>query len=115
MGVRFTEEEYSYIDWARAGLSRHAYVKAQALDPFNPPKRQRKQPTEYQRYLSEVLARLNATHIPANLNQLAKAANSGSLILTPEVAADLHEARQLLGNIRELLLKIGMDLSEGEP
>jgi hypothetical protein len=51
------------------------------------------------------LAALRASRISSNLNQLARAAHTGSLPITPETEEDLAEACAAIVAIREELLR----------
>jgi len=52
-----------------------------------------------------ILAALGKSRIANNLNQLAKAANSGSLPVNEEVLRDLYEAVQFVRWMRDTLIK----------
>jgi hypothetical protein len=59
--------------------------------------------------LGRVLAELGRSRIANNLNQLARAANSGSLPMTPEVEATLHEACEAVAPLRgDLIEALGL-------
>jgi len=94
-------------------MSLGSYIRWRLFDPDQPPPRRRgKAPVKDHRALSEVVARFGQSHIAANLNQLAKAANSGSLVVTPDIEAELREAIGHVADIRRLLIA-ALDLSEG--
>jgi hypothetical protein len=52
-----------------------------------------------------VLGVLGRSRLASNLNQLAKAVNTGSLPVTPETEADLKEACRQVSALREDLLR----------
>ncbi len=54
--------------------------------------------------LARVLALLGQSHIASNLNQLAKAAHTGTLPLDDELARDLREAVESVDAIRKMLV-----------
>ena len=54
--------------------------------------------------LAEVLAKLGASRLSSNLNQLAKAANSGSLPVTPETENALQAACRDIRAVKRLLM-----------
>ena len=59
--------------------------------------------------LGQALALLGRSRLASNLNQLAFAANSGSLVLTTDIAALLAEALSDVRALRRLLLSaLGM-------
>lgn len=88
------------------GLSVNAYmVWRSAYDECPPPRSRGRVPIKDHQALSAVLAKLANSHIAGNLNQLAKAANSGSLILTPEIEGMMCKAAADIELMRDLLIK----------
>ena len=55
--------------------------------------------------MARVLGALGASHLASNMNQLARAVNTGSLPVTPETEATLLEGCQALIEIRKDLLR----------
>jgi hypothetical protein len=112
--VRFTEDECARLDGYAGGSTRSDYIRWRALDRDAPPppKRKSRSPNADHKLLSAVIALLGSSRIPNNLNQLAKAVHSGSLVLTPEVEGELREARQHLADIRHMVVT-ALGLSEG--
>ena len=104
--IRFTKEE-------RARLSRDAgrrtwaeYIREKLFGPAAALRKYaRPQPTADSVLMGRVLGALGKSRIANNLNQLARAANSGSLPVCPEVAAELSEACADVKAMREALLK----------
>lgn len=80
-----------------------AYIKSKALTdaPFN---RRRRGTVADEKALAKVLALLGRSRIANNLNQLAKAANIGTLPLTSDVVEDIEEACRSVSEIRQLLI-----------
>lgn len=62
--------------------------------------------------IGQVLAMLGQSRMANNLNQIAKAINTGTLIVTPEITQQLNEACLAIQVIRTSLIK-GMGLKEG--
>ena len=58
-----------------------------------------------QQALSGVLARLGKSGLSNNLNQLARAVNSGSLPVSPDVEAELRHAVAEIVAMRVLLIE----------
>ena len=56
------------------------------------------------RALSQVLALLGQSRLASNLNQLARAANAGSLPVTPDIESALNAACEDVAAIRSLLM-----------
>lgn len=52
-----------------------------------------------------ILIALGKSRIASNLNQLAYAANTGSLLFTPDVIAQVNEAYEAIMYIRDLIIK----------
>ncbi len=55
--------------------------------------------------LAQILALLGQSRVASNLNQLARAANIGSLMVTPEVERELCAACAHIADIRALLVR----------
>ena len=86
-------------------MSLAAYIRWRLFDPESPPPRQRgKVPVKDQQALSGLLAQLGKSHLANNLNQLARAANSGSLPVSPDVEAVLRHAAAEIVAMRALLI-----------
>jgi hypothetical protein len=61
-----------------------------------------------------VLGALGRSRLSSNLNQLAKAVNTGSLPVTPETEADLRQACRDVAEIRaDLLRALGKSPGDG--
>jgi hypothetical protein len=68
-----------------AGISLRAYIRSRLLDPVAPKRRTRgKHPVKDHKELGKLLGELGKSRIANNINQLAKAANSGSLEVSPD-------------------------------
>ena len=61
--------------------------------------------------LAQVLALLGKSHIANNINQLAKAANTGSLPVNIETERALTEAANDVARMRKMLIE-ALDLQE---
>jgi hypothetical protein len=55
--------------------------------------------------LVQIISLLGQSRIANNLNQIAKAINTGTLVLSPEVTAQIHEAYQTILWMRRKLIK----------
>jgi hypothetical protein len=106
VSLRMTFEEKANLELAAAGMSLSSYIRWRIFDPASPPpKRRGIKPVKDHAALARVLALLGQTRIGNNLNQLAKAVNSGSLPVTPETEAELLEAARAIVHMRRLLLE----------
>lgn len=112
--LRLTPEDREQLMRDAAGMSLGGYIHWRLFGADSPSRRRRRAPVKDQRALSEVVALLGQSRIASNLNQLAKATNSGSLNLTPEIELELREALQSVAQMRRLLIA-ALDLSEGAP
>jgi hypothetical protein len=97
--IRLSPEERAEIDAAaeRAGLMAGSYARQALLGGPRP--RQARRPPVERKELARLLGELG--HIGANLNQLAKAANTGVVVYTGEIDAALTG----LAGVRDAILK----------
>lgn len=109
--LRLTSEERAQLEREAAGLPLGEYVRQRVFDEDRIKRRTRnKHPVRDHQILSQLLGELGRSRLSNNLNQLAKAANSGLLILTPEVKTALLNACADIRHIREALMKsLGLD------
>lgn len=114
--IRLTFEERDRLQKAAGDLSVAAYIKFLLFAGDAPVIRTRgKTPVKDHKALAEVLACLGASRIANNLNQLAKAANSGSLYLDRETKAQFNAACHDIRVMRQLLMEaLGMSLGDEE-
>jgi Bacterial mobilisation protein (MobC) len=104
--LRLTFEERAKIEHDAAGMSIGAYIRSRLLDPQSiVPRKRGKFPVKDHQALAKVLGLLGQSRIANNLNQLAKAANSGSLPVTPETEAELLAAVRAIDQMRGLLME----------
>ncbi|TVV71853.1 plasmid mobilization relaxosome protein MobC [Sphingomonas solaris] len=103
--LRLTPEDRARLNRDAAGMPLGAYIRWRLFDPANPPPRLRgKFPVKDHQAVSALLGKLGSTRIANNLNQLARAAHSGSLVLTPDIEAELHQAAADIAAMRDLLI-----------
>ena len=104
--LRLTGEERARLERDAAGMSLGSYIKWRVFDPDSPPPRSRgKFPVRDHQALGRILGMLGQSRIANNLNQLAKAANSGSLVIDPETRRQLNEAVEEIASIRRMLMR----------
>jgi len=82
-----------------------AYIRERLFDDPSPRKRNFRQPLKDEKSLAKLLSDLGRSHIANNLNQLAKASNSGSLPLTEETNAAIHAAYKEVQQMRQYIIK----------
>ena len=103
--LRLSAEERARLAAEAAGAPLGTYIRAKLLgEPI--PARIRKSGISIadRRALAQLIALLGRSRVFSNLNQLAHAANTGSLPVTPETEAALAQALSDLHEIRALLL-----------
>jgi hypothetical protein len=114
--LRLSFEERAVLERAAAGMSLSDYARSRLFDGGNggsaPVERRTRGrfPVKDHKALAGVLAQLGASRLSQNLNQLAKAANMGTLLVTPETESSLRHAASEVHDMRKLLLKaLGLD------
>ena len=109
--LRLTFEERARLEKEATGMSLGAYIRSRLFDTEAPVRRTRnKFPVKDHKELGKLLGELGKSRMANNINQLAKAANGGLLILTPEVKTALLNACADIRHIREALMKsLGLD------
>jgi hypothetical protein len=114
--IRLSFEERASLRNAAGDMPLAAYIKFLLFADDAPVIRTRnKTPVKDHKALAEVLACLGASRIANNLNQLAKAANSGSLYLERETKTQFNAACQDIRVMRQLLMEaLGMNLGGEE-
>lgn len=114
--LRLTLEERTRLRAAAGDLPIAAYIKSLLFADDAPAYRSRgKSPVKDHQALAEVLACLGASRIANNLNQLARAANSGSFYFDRETKVQINAACGDIQVMRQLLMTaLGMQLG-GEP
>jgi len=114
--LRLSFEERVKLRHAAGDMPIAAYIKSLLFADNAPVYRTRgKTPVKDHKALAEVLACLGASRLSNNLNQLAKAANSGSLYFDRETKAQINAACGDIKVMRQLLMgALGMQLG-GEP
>lgn len=115
--LRLSFEERAALQKAANGIPLGAYIKAVLFDQDLPTVRRRStNPVKDHEALARVLGTLGASRLSSNLNQMARAVNTGSLPVSPEVEAQLVEACEAIQEMKqELLQALGNRPSGGEP
>ena len=103
--IRLSEEQRLRLTDEAGGAPLGAYIKAKALG--DPPHRMRRSGhcVEDRKALAKTLALLGQSRLSSNLNQLAHAANIGSLPMTPETEEFLFAALRDVRDMRRLLMQ----------
>lgn len=104
--LRLTAAERARLDAERGRTPLGAHIRERLFgDDAAPRKRQGNSPVKDAEALGRVLGALGESRLSSNLNQLAKAVNTGSLPVTPETEADLKEACRDVAAMRADLMR----------
>lgn len=104
--LRLTFEERSRLERNAGGMPLGSYIKSLLFANDAAKYRKRRRATEpNEKLLAEVLACIGAKRIANNLNQLAKAANTGSLYCDDDTKREISRACADVHAMRELLLR----------
>lgn len=102
--VRFTESEKTRLLGLAGDVPVGTYIRCTVLGEAAALRQPRRQPVRDADQLGRLLGALGQSHLANNLNQLAKAANLGTLLVTPELEADLKRACAEISEMRGMLL-----------
>lgn len=113
--LRLTHEERARLDAERGNKPLSVHIRERLFgDEVSPRKKRGNSPVKDTEALGRVLGALGQSRLSSNLNQLAKAVNTGSLPVTPETEADLQEACREVSALRaELLRALGKSPGDG--
>ena len=107
--MRFTQDERHALEQGAADRPLASYIRWLIFKEDMPelPKRRTKEKTAIpeHREFSKLLGTLGKSRISQNINQLAKAANSGSLPVNKEVIEGLNDACEAIRWMRNTLIK----------
>lgn len=114
--LRLTYEERARLDAERGDQSLGGYIRERLFgDDTAPRKKRGNSPVQDKEALGRVMGALGQSRLSANLNQLAKAVNTGSLPVTPETEAELIEACREVSEIRDALMRALGKMPGGAP
>jgi hypothetical protein len=103
--LRLSFDERGILEHDAAGKALGAYIRDRLFgDDVTPRTVRGKTPVKDHAALGRVLGALGASRLSANLNQLAKAVNTGSLPVTPETEEELRQACAAVIAMREDIL-----------
>ncbi|WP_199288381.1 hypothetical protein [Hyphobacterium indicum] len=116
--LRLSFEERTKLERLAAGESLSSFIKRHVFTQEGqrnaaPPTKRGKAPVKDHILLGQVLASLGRSRLSQNLNQLAKAVNTGNLPLAYDVERDLRQACGDVHAIRFLLMRaLGMNADD---
>lgn len=102
--LRLSDEDRARLMAEAGGAPLGAYIKAKVLGGPALRLRRTGMAIEDRRALAQALALLGRSRLASNLNQLAYAANIGSLPMTPETEEELRAALNDVRALRRLLV-----------
>lgn len=104
--IRFTFEERARLDAERGRSALLAHIRDCLFgDDVTPRRKSGKSPVKDAEALGRLLGALGGSRLSNNLNQLAKAVNTGSLPVSPETEADIVAACEEVKALRVDLLR----------
>lgn len=104
--LRLTFEERAKLERDAAGMALGAYIRSRLLDPETvAPRKRGKFPVKDHQALAQLLGLLGQSRLANNVNQLARAANTGSLAVTPDTEEALMSATADIQHMRQLLIQ----------
>ena len=102
--LRLSEDERKTLEELADGQPWGTYIKEALFDRQVRPRTRGARPVKDRAELARLLGLLGASRISQNINQLAKAANTGSLPVNADVHRTLLESCEAVRNMRALLL-----------
>ena len=90
--LRLTAAERAELLRRAGNMPLGAYIRSKLLQSEESPRRAGRRPVADEQALGRLLGELGKARLANNLNQLAKAANTGSLPVTPETEQALRDA-----------------------
>ncbi|GMU68266.1 MAG: hypothetical protein AMXMBFR37_05990 [Steroidobacteraceae bacterium] len=104
--LRLTFEERASLEQAAGDMPLGAYIRSQVFRGKKTRRRRRyRRPVKDHQALGALLGALGEARLANNLNQLAKAANTGSLPVTPETEKAIREACAEIHAMRKQLMQ----------
>lgn len=106
--LRLTFEERTALEKVAGNKPLGAYIRAKLFEGEEAPRKVRtrtRKPVQDERALGQLLGELGTARLANNLNQLARAVNTGSLPVTPDTEKALREACAAVESMRGLLLR----------
>lgn len=104
--LRLTFEERAKLEEAANGVALGAYIKAKLFDgDLEKVRRRGTKPVADHVALGRVLSALGQSRLSQNLNQLARAVNTGTLPVHPDTEKEIRDACRAMQVLREELLR----------
>ncbi|MET3927513.1 hypothetical protein ABIE28_003622 [Devosia sp. 2618] len=104
--IRLSDTDRARLALEAAGAPLGAYIKSKLLDGMPAGRKRRKVLTiEDREALARALALLGRSDLLRSLQDMARAAEIGALVITPETEAELHDAIVAVQDIRSAILE----------
>lgn len=114
--LRLTAEERERLEAEAKGKPLGVYIRERLLGDGTAPRKLRRKPAVDHAGLAKVLGMLGQSRLANNLNQIAKAAHIGVLVVSPALIEEIEEACQDIRTMREALLSaLGFPLAGSSP
>ncbi len=112
--LRLTPRERARLEELAGSQPIGTYIRARLFGEEADTRRKLRRPRVDDQKLAHVLAELGRSRLAQNMNQIARAANTGTLEASPELNAELQDACKTVRILRETLmaaigLKVGSD------
>jgi hypothetical protein len=102
--LRLTVEERKRLDEMSDNQPLGSYIRDRLFGEKADKRRKVKKPKPDTAMLAMVLSELGQSRLASNINQLAKAANMGTLDITPEIEQEIEQACREIQAMRALLI-----------
>ena len=103
--IRLTNQQRKRLEKEANGRPLGSHVRSLIFEDDGSLRSRNARPVADAEVLAKALGMLGQSRISSNLNQLAKAANSGTLPVTPEVCRELTQAFEHVSEMRLLLIR----------
>ena len=103
--LRLTAEERIYLNDKAGNRPLGRYIRDRLLGDRTEKRRISRKPKVDEQKLALVLAALGQSRLSSNLNQLAKAVNSGTLDLTPEIEQEILKSCAAVIAMRNMVVE----------
>ena len=114
ISLRVSPEEKAQLEHDAGDMTQSAYIREQLFGEHVVPRKWRmKNPVKDYRILAQLFALIKQTQAWNNLNQIARAINNNTWIVTPESEKLLQEACRAIIEIRDMLMK-ALGLNAGD-
>lgn len=115
--IRLTFGERAILEQSAGHMPLGAFIRKKVLDGMTEERKRKtkrpRRPIKDDVAMAMLLAELGNAKLANNLNQLAKAANEGSLLITPDTEQAIRDAyTEILWMRRTLVAALGFELTD---